>query len=231
MVSIRSIIFKYSRGFMLDRLLIILLLLIVFIIITTSIPLQNNNTIITTNAYAHIFGSRIQQWINPYNNVKIQFVYEPENPLIYSLTDLKFSVQHIQTGKHLTDLYASITVANGQKILKRFNNISAPNGDFSVSLKFLETGTYQVIVRVDSKGNYDNNNNNVALALASFKILVPNQPLGIINVNYMTPLLVPAGLAAIIGVGAVVMLLMIAKRGGKKRKRTGEEENNNTLRF
>jgi hypothetical protein len=215
----------------LERLLIILLLLIVFIIITISISLQNNNSIITTNAYAHIFGSRVQQWINPYNNVKIQFVYEPENPLIYSLTDLKFSVQHIQTGKHLTDLYASITVANGQKILKRFNNISAPNGDFSVSLKFLEIGTYQVIVRVDSKGNYDNNNNNVALALASFKILVPNQPLGIINVNYMTPLLVPVGLAAIIGVGTLVMLLMIAKRGGKERKRTGEEENNNTLRF
>src|SRR5919198_459031 len=231
MVRIRSIIFKYSRGFILARLLIILLLLIVFIIITTSISLQDNNTIITTNAYAHIFGSRIQQWINPYNNVKIQFVYEPENPLIYSLTDLKFSVQHIQTGKHLTDLYASITVANGQKILKRFNNISAPNGDFSVSLKFLETGTYQVIVRVDSKGNYDNNNNNVALALASFKIFGPNQPLGIINVNYMTPLFVPAVVGAIIGVGAVVMLLMIAKRGGKKRKRTGEEENNNTLRF
>jgi hypothetical protein len=206
----------------LERLLIILLLLIVFIIITISISLQNNNSIITTNAYAHIFGSRVQQWINPYNNVKIQFVYEPENPLIYSLTDLKFSVQHIQTGKHLTDLYASITVANGQKILKRFNNISAPNGDFSVSLKFLETGTYQVIVRVDSKGNYDNNNNNVALALASFKILVPNQPLGIINVNYMTPLLVPVGLAAIIGVGALVMLLMIAKRGGKERKRRRE---------
>ena len=217
---------------MLERLLIILLLLlIVFIIITTSISLQDNNTIITTNAYAHIFGSRIQQWVNPYNNIRIQFVYEPENPLIYSLTDLKFSVQHIQTGKHLTDLYASITVANGQKILKRFNNISAPNGDFSVSLKFLETGTYQVIVRVDSKGNYDdNNNNNVALALASFKILVPDQPLGIIDVNYMTPLLVPAGLAAIIGVGALVMLLMIAKRGGKERKKTGEE-NNNTLRF
>jgi len=231
MVRIRSIIFKYSRSFMLERLLIILLLLIVFIIMTTSISLQNNNTIIiTTTAYANISGSRIQQWINPYNNVKIQFVYEPENPLIYSLTDLKFSVQHIKTGKHLTDLYASITIANGQKILKRFNNISAPNGDFSVRLKFLETGTYQVIVRVDSKANYGNNNNNIALALASFKILVPNQPLGIINVNYITPLLVPAGLAAIIGTGALVILLIIAKRGGKERKRTGEE-NNNTLRF
>jgi hypothetical protein len=64
--------------------------------------------------------------------------------------------------------------------------MSTPEGDFSIKSRFLDTGTYQVIIRIASINN--------AIALASFKVIVPSQPVGIINMNYLTPLLLPAGL-------------------------------------
>jgi hypothetical protein len=64
--------------------------------------------------------------------------------------------------------------------------MSAPERDFSLNSRYLDTGTYQVIIRIASINN--------AIALASFKVIVPSQPVGIINMNYLTPLLLPAGL-------------------------------------
>src|SRR6266849_2338013 len=134
-------------------------------------------------AYAHITGDRTQQWINPQDNVRIQFTYEPEKPLIDSPTELKFSVQNLQTGQHLKDLFAKVTIINGQRVFK-FNSITVPNGDFSVNSTFMNEGTYQVILRINSK--------DYAIALASFRVFVPFQPLGTINLNYTIPLLFPA---------------------------------------
>jgi hypothetical protein len=120
-------------------------------------------------AYAHITGDRTQQWINPQDNVRIQFTYEPEKP---------------------------------------------PNGDFSVNSTFLNEGTYQVILRINSK--------DYAIALASFRVFVPFQPLGTINLNYTIPLLLPAALAGIIGVIVIATFLIIVKRKYKKRRSSEE---------
>ena len=46
------------------------------------------------------------EWVNQRENVKIQFTYEPEKPIIYTFTELNFSVQNVQSGKHLKDLIA-----------------------------------------------------------------------------------------------------------------------------
>src|SRR5438132_11534807 len=95
-------------------------------------------------AYAHITGDRTQQWISPQDNVKIQFTYEPEKPLIDSPTELKFSVQNLQTGQHLKNLFAKVSVINGQRVFK-FNNLRFPDGDFTVKLNFPNQATYQVL--------------------------------------------------------------------------------------
>ena len=84
----------------------------------------------------------------------------------------------------------------------RFTNISAPDGDFSVKYLFPDWGVYQVISRIHSKD---------VSALASFKVLVPVQPVGIINTNYLMPLLLPAGLVGIIGTIFTVAFLIIFK--------------------
>ena len=164
-------------------------------------------------AYAHITGDRTQQWINPQDNVKIQFTYEPEKPLIGSPTELKFSVQNLQTGQHLKDLFAKVTIINGQRVFK-FNNLTVSDGDFSVNSTFPNEGTYQVILRINSK--------DYAIALASFRVFVPFQPLGTINLNYTIPLLLPAALAGIIGVIVIATFLIIVKREYKKRHSSEE---------
>jgi hypothetical protein len=159
-------------------------------------------------AYAHIYDKRVQEWINQRENVKIQFTYEPEKPLVYTFTELNFSVQNPQTGEHLKDLIANITITNQQQKTSKFNNISAPDGDFSIKSRFLDTGTYQVIVRISSINN--------AIALASFKVIVPSQPVGIINMNYLIPLLLPAGLVGIASTIIMAAFIIIANRRDNK---------------
>jgi hypothetical protein len=73
-------------------------------------------------------------------------------------------------------------------------------------LRFLEQGTYQAIDKIKSKEN------NIAIVLASFNVFVPLQPFGTINIDYLTPLHLPAGLVAIIGVIVIVAFMIIAKR-------------------
>jgi hypothetical protein len=67
-----------------------------------------------------------------------------------------------------------------------------------------------VILRVNSK--------DYAIALASFRVFVPFQPLGTINLNYTIPLLLLAALAGIIGVIVIATFLIIVKREYKKRR-------------
>jgi hypothetical protein len=159
-------------------------------------------------AYAHIYEKRVQEWVNQRENVKIQFTYEPAKPLVYTFTKLNFSVQNLQTGEHLKDLIANITITNQQQNTFKFNNISAPDGDFSIKSRFLDTGTYQVIIRIASINN--------AIALASFKVIIPSQPVGIINMNYLTPLLLPAGLVGIVSTVLMVAFIIIVNRSDNK---------------
>lgn len=160
-------------------------------------------------AYAHIYDKRVQEWVNQRENVKIQFTYEPEKLLVYTFTELNFSVQNLQTAEHLKDLITNITITNQQQQKTfKFNNISAPDGDFSIKSRFLDTGTYQVIVRISSINN--------AIALASFKVIVPSQPVGIINMNYLIPLLLPAGLVGIVSTVLVVAFIIIVNRRDNK---------------
>ncbi len=159
--------------------------------------------------YAHIYDKRrVQEWVNQRENVKIQFTYEPEKPLVYTFTELNFSIQNLQTGEHLKDLITNITITNQQQKTFKFNNISAPDGDFSIKSRFFDTGTYQVIIRIASINN--------AIALASFKVIVPSQPVGIINMNYLIPLLLPAGLVGIVSTVLVVAFIIIVNRSDDK---------------
>lgn len=140
-------------------------------------------SLVPNSAYADITSNTTRKWLNPQDNVKIQFTYKPDKPLIGSPTELKFSVQDLQTGQHLKDLPVKVTIMNGQRFF-RFYNLKIPNADFSVYPTFLNEGTYQLILRINSK--------DYAIALASFRVFVPFQPLGTSNLNYMIPLIFPA---------------------------------------
>jgi len=68
--------------------------------------------------------STIQKWIDPQENVKIQF-----------------------------NLYASIAILKGDKIFFKYNNIAVQNGYLSLKVQFTEDGNYQLISQIRSKEN------------------------------------------------------------------------------
>jgi hypothetical protein len=158
----------------------------------------------------------IQEWENVRDNVKILFSYRPERPLIYNETKLIFSIQDLTTGNHIKDLITSITIAKGEKILFKFSNITIEDGDLSLEVQFLEDGNYQVISQVRSADN-------IGIALASFNIFVPLQPVGKFNPEALASSLIPAGLVAIgLSVLVIALILILRKRGKADKATDGE---------
>jgi hypothetical protein len=169
---------------------------------------QDNKTVSTIQV------STIQEWIDPQENVKIQFRYSPAKPMLYTITDLKLSIQDLNTGNNLRDLYASIAILKGDKIFFKYNNIAVQNGYLSLKVQFTEDGNYQLISQIRSKEN-------ISIALASFNILVPLQPFGSFDVYSIAPLLLPIGLVAIFGAAAIVIFILIVSRRKKRERKPG----------
>jgi len=185
--------------------LIVLLLFIMMAIITFGVDLYSPSPAFGQT----ISGNGTQLWIDRENNVKVQFTYSPQTPIVDAPTELKFSVQNLQTGVNLKNLAARVVIvtnSSGQERSFKFTNISAPDGDFSVKYLFPDSGVYQVISRIYSKD---------APTLSSFKVTVPLQPLGIFNTNSMNPLIIPVILVAVIGAIAVASFLIIKRRARK----------------
>jgi hypothetical protein len=120
---------------------------------------------VTLSSYAHINDPDVQELIDKNKNIKIQFVYLPDKPIIDTFTELQFSVQDLETEQHLKDFDARVVVTNGQRLFK-FENITVPDGDFSVKYIFPDDGTHQVLLRV---------NTNNSILLTSFSVFVPHQ--------------------------------------------------------
>ena len=176
-----------------------LLFSIVVAIIVVDILSLNTAALGQTSSSAPV--NRTQTWLDKLNNLKIQFTYSPENPAIDTPTELKFNVLNLQTGSNLKDLSARIVVltnSGGQQRSFKFTNISAADGNFSVKYLFPDSGSYQVIPRIDTKDSS---------TLASFNVIVPFQPLGTINVSNLNPLILPALLVGVIGTIVIVTLL------------------------
>ncbi|PWU81123.1 MAG: hypothetical protein DLM72_08755 [Candidatus Nitrosopolaris wilkensis] len=106
--------------------------------------------------YGRSSTSGTQSWLDRKNNVRILFSYTPATPIIDTPTDLKFSIQNLQTSKSLPDLMARVVIvtnSSGQERIFKFNNISAPDGVFSIKFLFPGTGLFQVITRITSHSN------------------------------------------------------------------------------
>ena len=153
-----------------------LFLAIILLSFITSILLLNQGII--SFSYVHIDKPEVQEWIDKNRNLKIQFDYEPNIPIIDTFTELQFSVQDLETGEHIKDFDARVVVTNGQRLFK-FENITVANGDFSVKYLFPDDGTHQVLTRI---------NTNNSILLASFSVFVPHQsPPSLLNPFPNTP--------------------------------------------
>ncbi len=120
-----------------------------------------------TSALAQVSKSdKIQQWVDKENNAKIIFTYDPESPIIGQSTKLLFGIQDLRTGAEIKEgLEARLIITNGRDILKIVNS-TFTKGNFSINYAFPDSGSYQIISRIDSK-NYSE--------LASFNVFVPSQ--------------------------------------------------------
>ena len=160
--------------------------------------------------------NKTQEWISLKDNVKILFTYQPERPIIDTFTKLKFSVINLTNSENLKDFDARVVVTNGQRLFK-FENITVPDGDFSVEYLFPDDGTHQVITRVDKDA--------AVQVLASFNVFVPHQaPPSLLNpfpdasaseIEFITRLLTVVVSFAII----IVVVIMLRKGKGRKKRR------------
>ena len=155
-----------------------------------------------------------QEWVSQKDAVRILFTYQPERPIIDTFTKLEFSVINMTNNENLKDFDARVVVTNGQRLFK-FENITVPDGDFSVEYLFPDDGTHQVITRVD-KGA-------AVQVLASFNVFVPHQaPPSLLNpfpnasaseIESITRVL------TIVISFAIIIVVVIMLRKGKKKKR------------
>jgi hypothetical protein len=192
-------IFAFSSAILLASLLFSVMIEIIVVVILSLNTAALGQTSSSSSSSSSV--NRTQTWIDKLNNLKIQFRYLPENPAIDTPTELKFNVLNLQTGSHLKDLSARIVVltnSGGQQRSFKFTNISAADGNFSVKYLFPDSGSYQVLSKIDSKNSS---------TLSSFNVIVPFQPLGTINVSNLNPLILPASLAGIIGTIVIVTWL------------------------
>ncbi|MGB0029427.1 MAG: hypothetical protein WBP64_21585 [Nitrososphaeraceae archaeon] len=149
--------------------------------------------------------SSTQQWIDKIDNMKIQFNNIPRSPMIDAKTQLRFVVQNLTDSKNINDLHARVVVttnSSGQLRTFKFDNISSSNGAFNVNYIFPDSGTYQVITRVDSSN---------LSTLGSFKVDVPFQPFGTITAPTSSfSVIIIAGI--IIAAVAVSLVLVVQRR-------------------
>jgi hypothetical protein len=196
-------IFAFSSVILLASLLFSIMVAIIVVVI-----LSLNTAALGQTSSSSV--NRIQTWTDKLNNLEIEFTYSPENPAIDTPTELKFNVLNLQTGSNLKDLSARIVVltnSGGQQRSFKFTNISAADGNFSVKYLFPDSGSYQVIPRIDTKDSS---------TLASFNVFVPFQPLGTINVSNLNPLILPALLVGVIVTIVIVTLVWKSKKKEKK---------------
>ena len=186
--------------------MIIPFLLLLSSLIAVAIYLSPNSTLGQSST------SGTQSWLDRENNLRIVFSYTPAIPIIDTPTDLKFSIQNLQTGKPVTDLSARVVIltnSSGTERIFRFTNITAPDGVFSIKYLFPDTGLYQVITRITSHSN------GVA-SLASFKGFVPGQP-NPFSLNNSSGSSNP-WIIFVIAVAAVIATILIVINRRKARK-------------
>jgi len=150
----------------------------------------------SNNADAHLLGSKIQVWMSKRDNIRIDFAYKPDRPIIDTFTTLNFSVLKLSNGEHIKDFDARVVVTSGQRLFK-FENITVSDGDFSIKYIFPDDGTHQVITRV---------NTNNSVHIADFSVFVPHQPPPSL-LNPLTPVMM-----LLIGAAVGIIVLILVRR-------------------
>lgn len=145
----------------------------------------------TKSAYAQFTGDT-QMWKDNERNVKILFNHSPQNPIINTPTQMRFTITDLRTDvafKKVLVLVAIIgnSFSNGKERVIKFDGLSDEKGNYSVNYTFPDLGVYQVIMRTKS-------NDPKFATLASFYINVAldtklsNTVIGLILISILASL-------------------------------------------
>lgn len=182
------------------------LLFLIILTITVVLPLKSALGQSSSSSSNNATNTTQQTWVDKLNNLKMQFEYLPKEPIIDKPTELKFTVQNLQTGEQIKNLSARVVVLNnagGQQRSFKFTNITAPDGIFSVNYLFPDSGQYNVITKIDSKE---------FTSLTSFNVAVPLSPLSSIVTGGVLSPIVLAEIGIIIAATAAAAVLLWMKR-------------------
>jgi hypothetical protein len=108
----------------------------------------------TKSAYAQFTGDT-QMWKDNERNVKILFNHSPQNPIINTPTQMRFTITDLRTDvafKKVLVLVAIIgnSFSSGKERVIKFDGLSDDKGNYSVNYTFPDLGVYQVIMRTKS---------------------------------------------------------------------------------
>ena len=183
-------------------LLVLLILIIITVVLSPNINALGQSS---SSSFSNTTTTTQQTWIDKLNNLQMQFGYLPKEPVIDKPTELKFTVQNLQTDDKIKNLSARVAVINnagGQLRSFKFTNIMAPNGIYSVKYLFPDSGLYNVITKIDSKD---------FTSLASFNVAVPLPTISTIVNGGMNPMLL-LEIGGIIAATTVAAVLLWMKR-------------------
>ena len=160
-------------------------------------------------SYGHLYGYNTQEWKNPKDNILIQFEVQPQTPSVGKNSVLNFSVQNLQTNRHLENFTETVTIvyyqgenSSANDIVYKSNSTKVQNGDFSHNYVFENGGTYEIFLRVDTT---------TFINVSKFVVFVSSPQFQIMNFFYLLlPFLIIIGV--FIGVGIVIWRRIYAKR-------------------
>jgi hypothetical protein len=189
---------------------LIIIVLLTIPILTDSETFQVhivNAQVSSSSTFGNNSTGNTQQWIDKLNKIKIQFNNVPKTPVVDAKSQLKFVIQNMTNSKNINNALARVVIttnSTGQMRIFKFENISAPNGNFNVNYFFPDSGIYQVMTRIDS--------NNLS-TLGSFKVDVPFQPFGTFTApTYSFTLIIIAGIIIATVAGSLLLVLQRRQR-------------------
>jgi hypothetical protein len=104
-------------------------------------------------AYSQLPGNP-QIWKDTENNVRILFSYSPNNPAINTPTELRFTINDLQSGAPFKNVLITVNIIGnnsfGQQKVVKFSGLSDNRGNYLINYAFPDLGIYQVIMRTKS---------------------------------------------------------------------------------
>ncbi len=163
-------------------------------------------------SYGHLYGLNYQDWKNQNDGLHVQFETIPPTPTAGAPSIMNFSVQDLNTGKHIPRFNETITVLSSDassapnSIVHKFETKTIRGGDFSENYTFPSGGTYDIWLRIDAP---------TVINAAKFTVFVSSPQFQFLNMGLI---LFPAIIIVVIfGSVLIVVAHYVYKKNSSKK--------------